>query len=321
MNQIITVRGPITASQLGYCQVHEHVLVKDTPAARIHPQLCMDRPEASLMELQSYFQAGGHSLADAQPVGAGRNIAGLVELSRLSKVNIIAATGFHRPMFYGPGHWIHTATVEELTSLFVEELETGAYTDGEQSWPEQKTSARAGLVKSAIGTEGLDNWSMRLLTAAGHAAIATGAPLMLHTEAGDHAVEAIWLLARLGLPAERIIVCHVDRQADNLAPHLNVAKTGAYLDYDTIGRFKYHSDASEISLIQLMIKAGHLNQLLLALDTTAERFLAYGGSIGLDYLLRQFLPVLRNHDISIHATNHMMIQNPARILTWQQPGV
>ena len=144
---------------------------------------------------------------------------------------------------------------------------------------------------------------------------------MLHTEAGDHAVEAIWLLARLGLPAERIIVCQVDRQADNLAPHLNVAKTGAYLDYDTIGRFKYHSDASEISLIQLMIKAGHLNQLLLALDTTAERFLAYGGSIGLDYLLRQFLPVLRNHDISIHATNHMMIQNPARILTWQQPGV
>jgi phosphotriesterase-related protein len=128
------------------------------------------------------------------------------------------------------------------------------------------------------------------------------------------------LLSGLGLPASRIIVCHVDRQAENLAPHLNIAKTGVYLDYDTIGRFKYHSDEAEIWLIQQMIAAGHLGQLMLALDTTAERFRSDGGSIGLDYLLRQFLPALRNRDISIHTTNRMMIQNPASALTHQSPG-
>ena len=99
MNQIITVNGSISSSQLGYCQIHEHVLVKDTPAAKRYPQLRMDRPDASLAELLIYFQTGGRSLVDAQPVGAGRDILVLAELSRQSKLNIVAATGFHRPMF------------------------------------------------------------------------------------------------------------------------------------------------------------------------------------------------------------------------------
>jgi phosphotriesterase-related protein len=317
MESISTVLGSILPSQLGYCQIHEHVLVKDTPAAKRYPQLRMDRPDASLAELRIYQQTGGRSLVDAQPVGAGRNILGLAELSRQSQVNIVAATGFHRPMFYGPDHWIHEATVADLAALFVEELERGAYADGETNWPQEQTSIQAGLVKAAIGTEGLDLWSLRLLTAAGQAAVATGSALMLHTEAGQHAVEAIRLLSGLGLPASRIIVCHVDRQAENLAPHLNIAKTGVYLDYDTIGRFKYHSDEAEIWLIQLMIAAGHLGQLMLALDTTAERFRSYGGSIGLDYLLKQFLPAMRNQGISSRSCNQMLIHNPAKILSRQ----
>jgi len=319
MSQIVTVKGPLSPRLLGYCQIHEHILVNDTPAAMLHPQLRMDQPVASLEELNRYYQMGGRALVDAQPVGAGRNILGLSDLSKHSKVQIVAATGFHRPMFYHPDHWIHVASIQDLTRLFCEELESGAFADGDISWPGHKTSIRTGLVKSAIGVDGLDNWTLRLLTAAGQAAVKTGAPLMLHTEVGEQAVEAIQYLNELGLPASGIIVCHIDRQAVNLAPHLNIAKTGVYLDYDTIGRFKYHSDEEEISLIQQMIKAGHLDQLMLALDTTAERFHSYGGSIGLDYLLSHFLPVLRNHDISIQATNRMMIQNPARALAWQLP--
>lgn len=311
---ITTVLGDVWPETLGHCQIHEHVWVSETPAAQKYPQLRMDRPDESLAELIAYRRAGGHALVDAQPVGAGRNVERLATFSKMSQVQIIAVTGFHRPMFYGEAHWIHQATVEQLTDLFSSEIETGAFSDGDAEFPQVRTIHRAGLVKAALGPGEMDDWTLRLLKAAGMAAVKTGSALMMHTEAGQSAVEAIKLLADLGLPAQRIIVCHVDRQSENLAPHLNIAKTGAYLDYDTIGRFKYHSDESEMTLIGHMITAGHLDQLMLSLDTTAERFKSYGGPIGLDYLLKTFLPRLVRQGISMQDCTRMMRNNPARVL-------
>ena len=137
---------------------------------------------------------------------------------------------------------------------------------------------------------------------------------MLHTEIGVGALGAIDLLGSIGLPPERIIICHVDRQAADLEIHLKIARTGVFLDYDTIGRFKYHDDASEIHLIQQMIAAGFLEQILLSLDTTASRFASYGGEIGLDYLLRHFLPALRNAGLSTPDCLQMTCINPAKAL-------
>ena len=178
-----------------------------------------------------------------------------------------------------------------------------------------QTSHRAGLVKAALGAGRIDGWTHRLLLASGLAAIQTGFPLMMHTESGDSAVEAIRLLNDVGLKPERVIVCHVDRQAENLAPHLNIAKTGANLDYDTIHRLKYHDDGSEIELIQHMAAAGHLGQIMLALDTTAERLESYGGAISLSYLLNQFRLELAQAGISSEAFHQMTVINPARVLT------
>ena len=65
-----------------------------------------------------------------------------------------------------------------------------------------------------------------------------------------------------------------------------------YLDYDTIGRFKYHSDEEEVALLRHMCERGYTQRLLLSLDTTAQRMAAYGGEISLCYLLERFLPRL-----------------------------
>ena len=97
---------------------------------------------------------------------------------------------------------------------------------------------------------------------------------------------------RAGLTPERLIVCHVDRQAADFGPHDAIAATGVYLDYDTIGRFKYHSDEEEVALLRHMCERGYAQRLLLSLDTTAQRMAAYGGEISLCYLLERFLPRL-----------------------------
>ena len=211
MAMITTVLGDIQPARLGYCQIHEHVWVKDTPAALSNPQLRMDQYDASLDELTRYFIKGGQALVDAQPVGAGRQITRLAELARAARVNVIAATGFHRPMFYRDGHWFFGAKQQQLTDLFISEIEQGCFEDGDLEWPVRRTACRAGLVKAAIGEVQLDHAAISNLRASAQAAVATGSALMLHTEQGLYALEAIRILADAGMPADKVIVCHADQ--------------------------------------------------------------------------------------------------------------
>lgn len=268
-------------------------------------------------ELRSYRAAGGTSLVDAQPIGSGRNIGRLAEAARQSRVNIIAVTGYHLPYFYPPGHWIHTASEARLTDLFSSELREGACADGAAGWPTARTPWKAGIVKAALADADLDHSARRLLSAAGRAAAEQGFALLLHTAAGRSALPAIELLGQLGLPPERILICHADRQVESLAIHLAIARTGAWLEFDTIGRFKYHDNQSEIRLIQHLLAAGHAGRLLLSLDTTAARMSSYGGSIGLDYLLTVFLPLMRQAGISQALCDRITRDNPGQALACQ----
>ena len=118
----------------------------------------------------------------------------------------------------------------------------------------------------------------------------------------------------MGLDPARVLVCHADRQADDFRPHVEIAKTGAYLEYDAIHRQKYHDDASEIRLILHMLEKGHRNRLLLSLDTTAARLHHYGGEIGLPYLIETFLPALSRAGVSAADIRQITHTNPARAL-------
>ena len=61
-----------------------------------------------------------------------------------------------------------------------------------------------------------------------------------------------------------------------------------------------------------MIEGGHLEQLLLSLDTTNQRLSTYGGEIGLDYILNAFLPALRDAGVPEEQIRSMTIENPRR---------
>lgn len=259
-----------------------------------NPALCFDDYAKSLAELKAYRAKGGGAIVDAQPVAAGRDAPALEALSRGSGVHIVACTGYHLLGFYPENSWIHVLEENDLFALYHSELTQGMLPPGDDSWalPRTRTAVKAGMVKAAIPAEGAVGRYEILLRAAARAAAATGIPLMLHTEAGKNAAAAVRLCFAQGVRPEKLVVCHVDRQAEDFAPHEAVADMGVYLDYDTVGRFKYHSDEVEIALLRHMVRRGHGRQLMLALDTTAARLGAYGGEISLNYLLETFLPRL-----------------------------
>ena len=304
MGLVQSVCGAVGAEALGHCQIHEHIFVRWTPMAVQNPALKLDCFEASLRELKSYRASGGTSLVDAQPVAAGRDVSALERLSRESGVLIVGSTGYHLLGFYPQDCWIHALDGEELYALYRSEVEKGMlpWTEDGAQRPPRAGGIRAGMMKAAIPSEGPVGRYRVLLRAAARAAADTGTPLMLHTESGRHAGEALKLCFDAGLRPEKTVVCHVDRQAADFTPHDRIASSGVYLDYDTVGRFRYHSDEAEIALLRHMVEQGYGGRLLLSRDTTAARLKAYGGTIGLTYLLHEFLPLLRRSGFSEEET-------------------
>lgn len=300
MASVQSVCGSVKPGALGHCQIHEHIFLCRTPMAGKNPALQFDSFDRSLTELRRYRDAGGCSLVDAQPVAAGRDGAMLERLSRESGVTVIACTGYHLLPFYDANCWVHHLDEEGLYALYCGELETGLLprlSDPSQK-PETVLPVRAGLVKAAIPAEGPVGRYAILLRAAARAAAGAGVPLMLHTERGLRAREALDICFAAGMRREKLIVCHADRQAADWSVHDAIAAAGVYLDYDTVARGKYHSDEEEVSLLRHAAEAGYAGRILLALDTTAQRMTAYGGEIGLDHLLKRFLPRLRQAGFS-----------------------
>lgn len=307
MKTIMTVLGPIKPESLGHCQMHEHIFVLPTPNSVKYPALEISDEEKSLQELISYREAGGSAILDAQPVGAGRDIAALKRLSKRSGVHIIATTGYHLPAFYTADHWINTDSKDALQARFYAELTQGVSCDGEVIYP--------GAVKSAIGNEGPAGRLEICLRAAAAAAARADVPLIMHTEKGIGALEVIRMCVEEGMRPERIAVCHVDRQASDFAPHDEIAAAGVFMEYDTIARYKYHDDESERLLIAHMIEAGYEDKILIALDTTAARLKSYGDptAAGLDFILKDFIPSLRAMGLGEATVAKLTVSNPVRI--------
>jgi phosphotriesterase-related protein len=271
----------------------------------------MDDPKKSNAELAAYREAGGTTIVDAQPVRCGRMEEALVNASSKTGVHIIAVTGFHRALFYEEGGFPASWTEQQLSDLFESEITKGmTLKDG------RRIAARAGMVKAAIETGGVyaDSTSERLFGAVAQAASKTGAPVLIHTEPKADILEMIEFFGSAGIAARRLIICHMDRTRYDMGYHREVLSTGANLCYDSVNRLKYLSHEKEIALIKAMIESGFEEQLLLSLDTTNQRLRAYGADMGLDYILKDFSTLLREHGVPMSAIENMTISNARKAL-------
>ena len=131
MKTIMTVLGPIAAADLGYCQMHEHIFVLPTPNSVKYPALEISDEKASLRELIAYRKSGGEAMLDAQPIGAGRDIAALKRLSAGSGVHII---------YYNadvtPGAVALEDISEEMYALALENKRSEYYNEQLLAWVE-----------------------------------------------------------------------------------------------------------------------------------------------------------------------------------------
>lgn len=317
MKTIHTVLGGLSPECLGFTQCHEHIMLTKGQSYLCNPTLCIDDLQKSTEELRRYYSCGGCCIVDAQPIGCNRDSQSLVELEKASGVHIIASTGFHKMQFYPEEHWIRKTDEDELAELFRAELTSGMYAKTDACFNPVRHSATAGIIKTALDRGDFGELYARLFRAAAKAQIATGAPMMVHIEKESDPERLVRFLSDYGVRTEKLYFCHMDRACDRFDTFLNVLKSGVTLEFDTIGRFKYHSDEFEVDLIKKILESGYEDSLLFSLDTTRARLKAYSeDAIGLDYILTSFVPMLRKAGVSDRQIEKISVETPRRILSW-----
>jgi len=309
---IAAVLGDVSPDGLGFCQSHEHIYMRPCPAQTGE---AIDDLEKSRAELELFRSCGGRAVVDAQPIGTGRDAGALAKLSRESGVHVVASTGFHKLSYYPADHWVFSAAEKELAGLFVRELVSGMYLDGDFGFPAEASGFRAGQIKTALDAEGLSPPYLKLFVAAAAAARETGSPIMTHIEKGSDPLKLAAFLRDQGVPPERLVFCHLDRAVRDLGVHKELCRMGVNLEYDTVGRPKYHDDERELEIVAEMLAAGHGERLLFGLDTTRARLQSYGGVPGLCHILKSFVPFMLKNGVGEADARRFFVENPARVFS------
>ncbi|RWZ68236.1 aryldialkylphosphatase [Labedella populi] len=323
---IRTVLGDVPVATLGRLDYHEH-LFQSSP---LLPGDELDDERASLREAVTLHASGIDAMIDATPVGLGRDTAAVARIAATTGLAVVASTGMHRSAHYPADHPQRSLSADDKATLFVQELTLGMLADDAdaqrfrdggvpEGLPTATTPAgapvRAGLVKTGIDYWAIDAVDRSTLEAAAEAHRVTGAPVMVHLEFCSAAHEVLDLLAAGGVPADRVVLAHADRDPD-AGLHLSLAGRGAFLGYDGMGRSRTRSDAELLDLTLRVVQGGGTNRILLGNDVARRsRYLAYGGMPGLGYFGERYLPRLRAL-IGDAAVGTLLEANPALFLPW-----
>jgi phosphotriesterase-related protein len=307
MSVVRTILGDIDPAELGATYAHEHLVLDSPIIAAVFPHILLDDSAVAIREVQKCHAVGVRTMVDCMP-SAGRDVVRLAEISRATKMNVIAATGLHHERYYGPRHWTSRITVSELAQLFIDDIEIGI-DDFDNTGPYVRRSPfRAGIIKVATGGGDLSDRDTLLFDAAVQAHHRTGAPILTHCEHGHGALEQVAALTGRGVKPSRILLSHIDKVVD-LDYQLAIARTGAWMLFDQGLR---QPEITANTIAQLT-NAGYLSQILIGTDgARRDLWSEYGGSPGLAWLASEMPATVQGCGITENVSEDLLVLNPAR---------
>ena len=315
MTFVRTVLGDIDPSQLGVTYAHEHLVIDGGRPVQLVPEFDLSDIDRMAAEVEEAIALGLESVVDAMPCDAGRNADKLADLSRRTGVQIVAPTGLHHERYYGPAHWSHRLTTEQIADLFVANIIDGIDAHDYSGPIVSRTDHRAGVIKVAGSEGGPSPRDYRTFEAAADAHRRTGAPILTHCEAGTGGLEQIRLLADLGVALEHVALSHVDKVVDR-GYHRELLSSGVAVEYD--GSFRWGDEPNgTVQLIAWMVEDGLDDRIVVGMDAARQSYYhAYGGQPGLAWLLGGFRELLETAGVGADIRGRMFVANPARIFAF-----
>jgi 5-phospho-D-xylono-1,4-lactonase len=310
VNSVIrTVLGDLAPEDLGRTDYHEHLL----QASPLLPGDDLDDVDRSAEEVDRLREAGIDALIELTPIGLGRDATGLRNIAERTGMHVVMATGVHRDEHYDDGAPVRQLDEHALGSLFIDELTVAATTwSMSGNTPVPVDGVRAGVIKVGVGYWRISPFERQVLTAAAEAQRRTGAAIVCHLELGTAAWEVLRFLTGQGVPSDRLVLAHVDRNPDP-GLHLELAAAGAYLGYDGMARAKYWPDSVLLDCLLTVADQGGADRLLLGGDVARRNsFASYGGMPGMAYLPERFVPRIER-SAGADLVRRLLVENPARV--------
>ena len=309
-----TVLGDKPSTEMGLTYSHEHIIIDDSYVTADHAEFLLNDTKKVATELQSFYTAGGKTMVDTMPSNSGRNALKLAEVSQKSKVNIIVPTGIHLEIYYPKNHWRYTYTEDQLTKLFIADIEEGIDKFDYSAPFVERTSHKAGVIKLATGDEPITSHQEKIFHAVVNAHLATGAPILTHTNFGKHAVEQAELFYKLGAKMEHVVLSHLDRYKD-LDYQKKVLDTGVKVEYDSAFRWKKEDKNWTLYFLEQLLTL-YPNQLTLGMDMAKNAYWkSYGGEPGITYLLDTIPEFLRSKGLDDHFQK-LFFDNPRELYSF-----
>ncbi len=187
------------------------------------------------------------------------------------------------------------------------------------------TGVKAGII-GEIGVSWPMTESERLsLEAAVEAQTRTGTALSIHVGAHpDSPSQVLDVLEMKGADLSRTILCHIDRTLEERSALLELAQSGANLEFDVFGLevsylpgnyLPMPSDAQRLQKLEWLIEDGFLDKLVISQDVaTKTRLVRYGGT-GYAHILRYVVPWMRQRGFTEEHIDALLVENPRTLLT------
>ena len=307
-----TVRGPVDAGALGVTLPHEHIFIMRPEALQNFGHVWGWEPYwdeevrvADAIEKLGVARAGGiETIVDPTVLGLGRYIPRIQRVNVAVDVHLVVATGIYA--FLELTDFLATRSDDVITGVFVRELREGI----------DDTGVKAAFLKCAVEHHGIVGDVPRILGCIADAAIETGAPVMVHTNANAQTgLPALEFLTGRGVDPTRVVIAHAG-DSNDLDYLRAIADQGAFLGCDRYGIEHFNPTPDRIRTLLALIAEGYADRIHLSHDGACFYDFMFANPPFADEhpdllrISRSLLPALRDAGVTQAQIDQMMVANP-----------
>jgi phosphotriesterase-related protein len=332
--RVLTVRGPVEPETLGAVMMHEHlhadlfdweknrVVTREKPPTPERRKYLLEDAVPLLKQCRDF---GMHAYCDVSNCGWRGWPTLYREVSELSGIHIILATGFYREIEVGKyfvkkradAIWppVRNWPEDRLAEMCIREISEGIH----------GTDVRAGVIKLGTSQAPMTPAEKKAFRAAARAQIATGVHITTHcTQPGAESSQLSYLEDQ-GVDLRRVVIGHTqDHLMDQNTRRtcLEWMKRGANFMPTNLAVREWLGEHWRplVEAIHEVFDAGHGDKLVLGLDSgyTTESG-AFGPMPFLPphpwtHLFRNTLPAFRAMGLKPEEEKAIMVTNPQRII-------
>lgn len=293
----------------------------------------LESVEKAIDELGLYHRAGGNTVVDVTPKNTGGDPRRVRAVARATGLQFVQGTAYYTRLAH-PNH-VRTASVEDLADEFVSDVRQGI----------DDTDIRAGIVGEIGLSDTIHEDEKKTLRAGARAAARTGAPLNVHPPgrrreahqdftypSSKWGLDVLDIVEEEGLLADRVVISHMDRtrfelEPDSLDYQRQVADRGAYVEYDLWGMELFQekfgngwpSDQERVDAVLALIDDGYAENLLFSHDICMKVQRREYGGFGYAHILENVAPTLRDRGVADGTVETILVENPRRMLRFDEP--